>query len=297
MEKDKIIAQIGSYNKQKFEKIKSNKFFDEEINIVNSMYMGVDYYKNIIDNIQLDSSNKQNSYILWLFDKVSDLDLNKPTSIVYSQKILPDYDTDFPASKRDDVINYIRSKYGHDRVAGVVTFSTLQGKNALKDVLRVYSACTFSEMNKITECIPSRDAISDKLADFKEETGSNSIIEYCLRKEPDLLRDWCYIEDNTYKGDLAQYFEIASKLEGAIKSESKHASAIIIGAEPIVGLAPLLRDKSSDELLVGLDMDSFEKVSLVKFDVLGIKSLDCLMEINNLIKELGIDIYEPAFAN
>ena len=203
-------------------------------------------------------------------------------------KAIPDIDSDFPASRREDVISYIREKYGADKVAGVVTFSTLQGRNALKDVLRVYSACDFQSMNKITELIPARDKISDDLALFKEETGSDSIIYYCLKKDPDLLKDYCHLtEDGEFAGDYADYFKIAIGLEGAIKSESKHASAIIISSHSIDEVAPMIRDKSSDEFLVGLDMDSFESVSLVKFDVLGIKSLDCLTEINKLLEEVG----------
>jgi DNA polymerase-3 subunit alpha len=205
-------------------------------------------------------------------------------------KILPDIDCDFPASRRDDVISYIRNKYGHDKVAGVVTFSTLQGRNALKDVLRVYSACDFQSMNKITELIPARDKISDDMAVFKEDTGSDSVIYYCLKELPDLLKDYCTISENgEFVGDYAEYFKIAIGLEGAIKSESKHASAIIISSNSIDEVAPMIRDKSSDEFLVALDMDSFEDVSLAKFDVLGIKSLDCLTEVNQLLKEVGYD--------
>ena len=205
-------------------------------------------------------------------------------------KVMPDIDSDFPASRRDDVINYIRNKYGHDRVAGVVTFSTLQGRNALKDVLRVYSACDFQSMNKMTELIPARDKISDDLAIFKEESGSDSILFFCLKEMPDLLRDYCYLdEDGNFAGDYADYFKIAIGLEGAIKAESKHASALIISSHSIDEIAPMIRDKSSDEFLVGLDMDSFESVSLVKFDVLGVKTLDCLSEINKILKEVGVD--------
>lgn len=204
-------------------------------------------------------------------------------------KVTPDVDSDLPASRREDLIKYIRNKYGHDKVAGVVTFSTLQGRNALKDVLRVYSACDFQSMNKITELIPARDKISDKLVDFKEATGSDSILLYLLTEEPQLLADYCTLGPNgELLGEYAEYFNIAIGLEGAIKSESKHASALIISSNPLVEVAPLIRDKSSDDLLVALDMDSFENVSLVKFDILGIKSLDCLTEVNQLLKEVAV---------
>lgn len=293
MEENRFINQLGEYDPEKFKLIKNNEFFLEEENIASLMYMGIEYYKHIITNVAVEDYNPQNSYIMWLFNKVSKVDFSKKTNIIYSDKVLPDYDVDFPASRREEVIDYIRSKYGQDRVAGVVTFSTLQGRNALKDVLRVYSACSFSESNKITELIPPKDKISDKLAEFKEELKddprSGSILFYCLNKDPDLLKDWCSLNENgELVGDFAEYFKIAIGLEGAIKSESKHASAIIIANRPISQVAPLIRDKSSDELLVGYDMNAFVHVSLAKFDILGIKSLDCLTEVNQLMKEIGI---------
>jgi DNA polymerase-3 subunit alpha len=205
---------------------------------------------------------------------------------------LPDIDSDFQASRRKEVINYIKNKYGEDKVAGVVSYSTLQGKNALKDVLRVHSACDFSQMNKITELIPARDKISDQLAEFKEETGSDSILFYCLKNEPDLLKDYCTLQEvngvNIFSGDYGDYFKIAIGIESAIKSSSRHPSAIVISKYPIVDVAPLVRDKSSDELIIDYDMDYFPYASLVKFDILGIKSLDCLDEVNKLLIEIGI---------
>lgn len=202
---------------------------------------------------------------------------------------IPDIDSDFQASRREEVIDYVKHKYGHDKVSGVVTLSTLQGKNAVKDVLRIYSVCDFNQMNKITEAIPARDKISDKMADFKEDTGSDSIILYCLMEEPDLLKDYCTIDENgKLQGEYAEYFEIAIGLEGAIKSESKHASAIIISDKVIADVAPLIRDKSSNDLLVGLDMNSFGSAGLLKLDILGLKSLDRLSEVNNLLEEIGL---------
>lgn len=205
---------------------------------------------------------------------------------------LPDIDTDFPTSKQEMIINYIREKYGKNNVSGVVTRLTLQGKNALKDVLRVYSACDFAQMNKITDLIPKRDKISDKLADFKEETGSDSIIYYCLKKEPDILSDYCKINTvngvDVFSGEYSMYFELAIGIEGGIKALSKHPSAIIISKSPIETVAPLIVDKSSDELIIDYDMNYFPYAGLVKFDILRLKSLDCLTEVNNLIKEIGI---------
>ena len=203
---------------------------------------------------------------------------------------IPDVDTDFPTSGRDKVIDYLRQKYGADRVAGVVTFSTLQGKGAIKDVLRAWNVCSFQEMNKISDLIPSRDKISDKLEDFKNSHGTESIIMYTLVTEPTALSDYVVLDDEgNLHGEYAPYFKIAIQMEGAIKSESKHASAVIISDCPITEWAPLLRDKNSDNLICAYDMDSFPKAGGVKFDILALKSLDGLMEVNSLIREIGID--------
>lgn len=209
-------------------------------------------------------------------------------------KTLPDIDSDFPTSKQQMIIDYIVGKYGRERVCGVVTRLTLQGKNALKDVLRVYSACDFSQMNKITDLIPKRDKISDKLADFKEESGSDSIIYYCLKKEPELLADYCTLQtvngEEVFSGEYAMYFELAIGIEGGIKALSKHPSAIIISKYNIEEVAPLILDKSSGEMIIDYDMNNFPYAGLVKFDILRLKSLDCLTEVNNLLKEIGICI-------
>lgn len=207
-------------------------------------------------------------------------------------KTLPDIDSDFPTSQQQIIIDYIVKKYGKNKVSGVVTRMTLQGKNALKDVLRVYSACDFAQMNKITDLIPKRDKISDKLADFKEETGSDSIIYYCLKKEPELLRDYCTINyvngEEVFSGEYAIYFELAIGIEGGIKALSKHPSAIIISKYDIKDVAPLILDKSSEDTIIDYDMNYFPYAGLVKFDILRLKSLDCLTEVNNLLKEIGI---------
>lgn len=209
-------------------------------------------------------------------------------------KTLPDIDSDFPTSKQHIIINYIIEKYGKEKVCGVVTRMTLQGKNALKDVLRVYSACDFAQMNKITDLIPKRDRISDKLAEFKEETGSDSIIYYCLKKEPSLLADYCTLhtvnDQEIFSGEYAMYFELAIGIEGGIKALSKHPSAIIISKHDIVDVAPLILDKSSGEMIIDYDMNNFPYAGLVKFDILRLKSLDCLTEVNNLLREIGICI-------
>ena len=204
-------------------------------------------------------------------------------------KILPDIDSDFQASRRDEIVEYVKQKYGADRVCGAVTYNILQGKSAIKDVLRVWEVCDATEANKISDCIISKDKISDKLTEFEEEYGSSSILLYHLIHEPDALKDYVTFENGRIVGEYAPYFELAIELEGAIKSTSRHPSAYIIADRPIYELAPLSKDQYSDNLLCNFDMYSFEKAGLVKFDFLGIKSLDGLFVVNELLGEIDIE--------
>lgn len=203
-------------------------------------------------------------------------------------KILPDIDSDFQATRRDEVVEYIKEKYGSDRVCGVVTFNVLQAKSAIKDVLRIWDVCDFKTQNDIADLFEAKDKISDQLAEFKADTGYESAIMFTLTTNPDLLKDYCYIEDGELKGEYARFFDLAIQLEGSVKSISRHPSAYIICDRPISEIAPLTKDSKTSNLLCALDMYSFESAGLVKFDILGIKSLDGLYEVNQLIKEIDI---------
>lgn len=204
-------------------------------------------------------------------------------------KILPDIDSDFQANRRDEVVEYIRNKYGPDKVCGVVTFNVLQAKSAIKDVLRIWDVCDFKQANDIADLFEARDKISDQLAEFKAETGYDSMIMFTLMTNPDLLKDYCYLEDGELKGEYAKFFNLAIQLEGSVKSISRHPSAYIICDRPIMEIAPLTKDSKTSHLLCALDMYSFESAGLVKFDILGILALDGLAEVNNLIKDIDIN--------
>ena len=120
---------------------------------------------------------------------------------------------------------------------------------------------------------------------IEDEYGSDSIILYTLIKEPENLAEYVKYEDGKIVGDLATFFEIAVELEGAIRNESRHASAIIISNRPIYEIAPLVKD-SEGNLICAFDMYSFELAGLVKFDILGLRALDGLAEVNRALKEI-----------
>jgi DNA polymerase-3 subunit alpha len=196
-------------------------------------------------------------------------------------KSLPDIDVDFPISKRDQVIQYIKDKYGHDRVAQMVTFGRLMGRAALKEVLRVHEACSFGEMNIVTQAIPQEAEISDQLQD----ADTNSVITWALQHTPELLNSYCTMDQNgKCYGEYARYFEQAIRLEGTYKSTGKHAAGLIISAQPLNEVCPMVHDKHSNEKIAGMGMGDLESMGHVKFDILGVALLDKLMAVNNLLK-------------
>ena len=194
---------------------------------------------------------------------------------------LPDIDIDVPGGKRDEVIQYLKDQYGHGNVSQMITYGRLQGRSAMKEVLRMNKACGFAEMNEITKPIPDEAMISDQLEQMDEE--DRSIIKWALINAADDLRQWCYLdEDGKLKGDYAPYFDQAIRLEGTFKSQGKHAAGVVISREPLNKVCPMLPEKSG-EMIAGLEMNDLEALGHVKFDVLGLQLLDKLMEIQLLI--------------
>lgn len=194
---------------------------------------------------------------------------------------LPDIDMDVPGKKRDEVISYLKNKYGHDHVSQMITFGRLQGRSAIKEVLRINEACSFAEMNAITKSIPNEAEISDQLADMDEE--DRSIIRWALINNADELRDFCHInDDGTLDGEYAKYFDQAIKIEGTFKTQGKHAAGVVISAKKLNTVCPMVKQRDSSEKIAGLEMADLEALGHVKFDVLGITLLDKLMYIQKI---------------
>lgn len=197
---------------------------------------------------------------------------------------LPDIDMDVPGDKRDEIISHLKEKYGNYNVSQMLTFGRLQGRSALKEVLRVSDACGFGEMNEMTKYIPDEAAISDQLSAMDEE--DRSIIRWALLNNADDLRDYCYIDESgVLQGDFAEYFQQAIDIEGTFKTQGKHAAGVVISAEPLFKVCPMVNQRSGGEKIAGLEMNDLEALGHVKFDVLGINLLDKLMKIKELINE------------
>lgn len=183
------------------------------------------------------------------------------------RRSLPDIDVDFCFERRDEVIRYVREKYGADRVAQIVTFGTLRGKQAIKDVGRVLGL-SFAETDRIAKLYPA------------PKQGREYPLAAALRMEPRLkeLRDRGARE--------GQLFEYALRLEGLLRHASKHAAGIVISSRPLTEDVPLLVDKDG-AVMTQYAGGSIEAVGLVKFDLLGLKNLTLLHDVLSRIRRAG----------
>ena len=194
---------------------------------------------------------------------------------------LPDIDMDVPGKRRDEVIDYLKDTYGYEHVSQMITFGRLQGRSAIKEVLRMNEACSFGEMNAITKSVPNEAEISDQLVEMDDE--DRSIIRWSLLNRADDLRDFCQIsDDGKLEGDYAEYFQQAIDMEGTFKTQGKHAAGVVISKDKLRNVCPMVKQKGSTEKIAGLEMADLEALGHVKFDVLGINLLDKLMKIKEL---------------
>jgi DNA polymerase-3 subunit alpha len=198
---------------------------------------------------------------------------------------MPDIDVDVPINKRENIIEYIKTTYGQDKVSQMITFNTIKGRGAIKDVLRVYGNISFDEMNKITKSIPDESKIADDLQEMKEETGEASIIRWSLENRSDKLKEWCYLDDkNELQGPLAKRFEQAIRLEGTKSNQSKHPAGIAISTHPLNESCPMVYDSKNDQMIAGMEMQDLEALGIIKFDILGVAMLDKIMTIQDILR-------------
>jgi DNA polymerase-3 subunit alpha len=187
------------------------------------------------------------------------------------RRSMPDIDVDFCFVRRDEVIRYVREKYGADRVAQIITFGTLKGKAAIKDVGRVLDF-TFAETDRIAKLYP------------EPKQGKDFPLEQALEMEPRLreLRD---------SGEREKrLFDLALRLEGLLRHASKHAAGIVISERPLTDDVPLWVDKDG-AVVTQYTFTDVEAIGLIKFDFLGLKTLTLIEGIVRRIRQgRGIDI-------
>jgi DNA polymerase-3 subunit alpha len=181
------------------------------------------------------------------------------------RKSMPDIDVDFCFVRRDEVIRYVREKYGADRVAQIITFGTLKGKAAIKDVGRVLDF-TFAETDRIAKLYP------------EPKQGKDFPLAKALEMEPRLaaLREGEERE--------RRLIDLALRLEGLLRHASKHAAGIVISNRALTDDVPLWVDKDG-AVVTQYTFNDVESIGLIKFDFLGLKTLTLIAGIVRRIRE------------
>lgn len=159
---------------------------------------------------------------------------------------MPDIDTDFSDVRRDEVIEYVRNKYGTDKVAQIITFGTMAARLAVRDAGRVLGF-SYTEVDRVAKLIPPGEDI---------KTALQTVPELGL-----LARD----------PRMAELIEAAKGIEGLPRHVSTHAAGVIIAAEPLVNYTPL--QKSEGVVITQYPMETLEELGLLKMDFLGLKTL------------------------
>jgi DNA polymerase-3 subunit alpha len=179
---------------------------------------------------------------------------------------LPDLDIDFADNRRDEVIEYVKTRYGFDKVAQITTFGTMMAKAAVRDVARVLG-WPYSKADRIAKLIP-----------FGSQ-GFPMTIEEAKRVTPEL--DAMYRTD----GEVKELLDLAQKIEGNARHASVHAAGIVIAPKPLTFYTPLQRETSGDKVITQYEMHAIEDVGLPKFDFLGIRNLSILQNAVAIIRE------------
>ena len=182
---------------------------------------------------------------------------------------MPDFDIDFCQDRRDEVIRYVQDKYGHDRVAQIITFGKLQARAVLRDVGRVLGM-PYGQVDRISKLVPNNPANPVNLT---AAIAGEPLLQQMRADEP----------------GVARLIDIALKLEGLYRHASTHAAGVVIADRPLDELVPLYREPRSDMPVTQFNMKYVELAGLVKFDFLGLKTLTILARATELLRLRGIE--------
>jgi len=209
--------------------------------------------------------------------RITDLD-PLPNSLLFERFLnperisMPDFDIDFCQDRRQEVIQYVTNKYGAESVSQIITYGKLQTRAALKDVGRVLGL-TFAETDVVSKLIPDKLGIT-----LTESLETEPKIKEMMELNPTI---------ETLVG-------LALKVEGMVRHAGIHAAGVIIADGRLTDHAPMYKSVDGDENVVQYDMKHAEKIGLIKFDFLGLKTLTHINQALKIVeKNRGIHIREP----
>ena len=183
---------------------------------------------------------------------------------------MPDFDIDFCIEGRDRVIQYVVERYGQDNVSQIITFGSLAAKAAIRDVTRVLGYA-YGLGDDIVKLIPSR-------LDIK--------LGAALEESPELRKRY----DNDAR--VKRVFDSALAIEGLVRNVGQHAGGIVIAPAPLTNYTALYKEADHQNAATHFDMKDIEKVGLVKFDFLGLKTLTIINKTLANLEYRGVSIPE-----
>jgi DNA polymerase-3 subunit alpha len=192
---------------------------------------------------------------------------------------MPDFDIDFCQERRHEVISYVRSKYGDERVGQIITFGKLQAKAVIKDVSRVLSL-PYSIADYLTELVPFNAVhpvtLNQAITEVPELKGAaKGKGLYNIDGDNELIK---------------QVLSTSLSLEGLQRHASTHAAGVVISNQAMNEIVPVYKDTNSEMLIVQYSMKYCEMAGLVKFDFLGLQTLTVITKTLKLLADSGVNL-------
>ena len=188
---------------------------------------------------------------------------------------MPDFDIDFQDDRRGEVVEYVREKYGRDRVAQIITFGTLAGRVAIKDVGRVYRVA-YSETDKVTKLMDGKSSIAESFG-FKTNKDGEDVSVKELKE--------LYQNDET----IRKVVDMAMRVEDMPRQTGMHAAGVVICSKIISDHVPLQRN--GDDITTQFNMKVVEQVGMLKMDFLGLRTLTDISKAMQYIREdFGVEL-------
>lgn len=274
---DVILDRMNEKDPERYNKMESvyRERLEEELKIINSMgFPGyflivsdfIGYAKERAIPVGPGRGSAAGSLVAYAL-KITDID-PIPYDLLFERFLnpervsMPDIDIDFCINGRDEVIRYVGEKYGKENVAQIITFGTMQAKAVIRDVGRAM-AVPYGEVDKLAKLVPNT---------------LNIKLEEAIRQEPKLQEA---MDENPLYRDL---IETARVLEGLTRHASTHAAGVVISNLPLVEYLPLYKDQKGGSITTQFSMTDVEKIGLIKFDFLGLKTLTVIEGAVNLIR-------------
>lgn len=268
------LCQTGLQNRYKNITREIQHRLDYEISVIEQMGY-IDYFLIVWDFIKFAKENKimvgpgrgsgAGSIVAYSL-KITDIDPIKHKLIferfLNPERIsMPDIDVDFCYERREEVIEYVKQKYGANRVAQIVTFGTMAARGAIRDVGRALNF-SYAEVDTIAKKIPMS-------------------IGMTISKAMELDNDFKSQYENDYR--VKELIDLSLKVEGLPRHTSTHAAGVLISKDAVTEYVPLARSK--DSLVTQFNMTELEELGLLKMDFLGLRTLTVIQDSVNLIKK------------